>query len=326
MSSAPGDRPPWNESPGHRLRRRLLRHWHWGRTQGFSRLIEEDQLNPFTRIPVAVSKQLWRRRHGVAPGSAMPVYLVGLQRSGTNMLVRGLEAAPEFQVHNENDTRAFHRFRLRSDEEIAAIVTASRHRYVLFKPLEDSHQVDRLLDELSVPVRGRAIWAYREVDGRARSALAKFGEANLRVLREIATGEGSQRWQAQGLSAENRALLSSFDYDTMTPESGAALFWFLRNSLFYEISLDERPDVILSSYDAMVGDPEGNMRALCRFLGFPWSPQLTAHMAPRGGNAHAPLDVDPRIRERCEQLQARLDATAAEQKRQLLRAGDPEAN
>lgn len=322
--NSPRRRPLELEPAAVYLRRRLARHWHWGRTQGFSRLIEEDELNPLTRISTATSKWRWRRTHRVEPGGAVPVFLVGLQRSGTNMLVRGFETSPEFEVHNENDNSAFNRFRLRSDEQIAAIVRWSRHPYVLFKPLCDTHQIDRLLDELPVASPGRAIWAFRDVDGRARSALAKFGDANLHVLREIAVTGGGNRWQAQRLSASNLALIREFDYDEMSPASAAALFWYARNSLFFELGLHERHDVVLSSYDAMVRDPEGNMRALCRFLGFPWRPRLTAHMAPRGGNVKAALDVDPRIRKRCDQLRARLEATAAEQKLRLLRPRDPE--
>ena len=66
------------------------------------------------------------------------MFVVGLQRSGTNMLVRGLEASPEFEVHNEDDTKAFRRFRLKSNDQIRALVTRSGHSYILFKPLCDS--------------------------------------------------------------------------------------------------------------------------------------------------------------------------------------------
>ncbi len=296
-----------------RMARRAGRHLRWSRTEGIARLVEEDRLDPFERIPLALRKWRWRRAHGVARGQAVPVWLVGLQRSGTNMLVRGLESAPELQVHNESDRRAFRRFRLRPDHELAAVVTASRHRYVLFKPLCDSHRVGELLDHLPVLVPGRAIWAYRNVDGRARSGLAKFGDANLRVLREIAGGGGALRWQAQRLSGESLELLASFDYARMTPADAAALFWYVRNRLFFELGLDRRADVILSSYDAMVAAPEAGMRRLCAFLGVTWRPSLVAQVAPRSGRGQPPLEVDPRIRARCDELTARLDATAAAQ-------------
>src|SRR5437867_1830302 len=150
-----------DESSARYALRRVARHAYWVRTQGLSRLVEEDQLNPVTRAERALAKWRWRRRHGRPPGSAMPVYVVGLQRSGTNMLTRGFEAAPEFEVHNENDRRVFDRFQLRSDQDVAKVIAASRHRFVLFKPLCDSHRVDRLLDDIPGGAHGSAIWVYR---------------------------------------------------------------------------------------------------------------------------------------------------------------------
>ncbi|MGH2704211.1 MAG: hypothetical protein ACRDJ4_03710 [Actinomycetota bacterium] len=303
---------------------RALRHWRWGRSHGFGRLIEEDELNPATRVGRAVRKWWWRRGHPIEPGSAMPVWLVGVQRSGTNMIVRGFEASPEFEVHNENDRRAFDGFRLRSDEVVAAILRSSRHRFVLFKPLCDSHRVDHLLDELPVATPGRALWAYRGVDGRVRSALAKFGDTNLRVLADIAAGRGVDRWQAQRLSSQSLDLVRSFDYRDLTPASGAALFWYLRNALYFELGLDRRADVMLISYDAVVADPDPSMRAACGLLGLPFHPRLIAHIEPRSPR-QAPLELDTGIRSLCDELQARLDAEAQAQRARLLegKAGEP---
>jgi hypothetical protein len=190
---------------------------------------------------------------------------------------------------------------------IRDLVMRSGHRYVLFKPLADSHRTDELLDSMGTPTPGRAIWAYRQVDGRVRSALAKFGSNNLDVLREIASGRGGDRWQAQGLSDENRRLVESFDYSAMSPESAAALFWYVRNSLFFDTGLDRRDDVALASYDRFVADPEGMMRPLAAFLGFPYSHDLVSHVDARA-SGRPPLDIDPRIRTLTDELQARLDA------------------
>jgi hypothetical protein len=298
---------------------RVGRHWRWGREQGFGRLVEEDQLNPAGRARLAAAKWRWRRAHDVAP-NAIPVYVVGVQRSGTNMLVRGLEMSPEFEVRNENDRAAFERFRLRPNPVVRRLVVASGHRYVLMKPLTESHRVRELLDDMGTARAGRAIWAYREVDGRVRSALAKFGSNNLLVLREIVAGGGADRWQAQGLSEENRRLIESFDYDRMSPESAAALFWYVRNALFFEQGLDGRDDVMLASYDAFLADPERHMRALAAFLDFPYRPELVEHMAPRSAPA-PPLEIDPAIRRRTDELQERLDACMQDQVRRRL--GEP---
>jgi hypothetical protein len=308
------------ESRARWIAMRLRRHWEWGRRHGFRRLIEEDQLNPLERIPLAIRKRRWRAAHHVAP-NAMPVYLVGVQRSGTNMLVRGLERSPEFEVRNENDGDAFERFQLRPDPVIRDLVMRSGHRYVLFKPLCDSHRVGEILDTLGTPGHGRAVWAYRNVDGRVRSALAKFGANNLNVLGEIAAGRGRDRWQARGLSAENLALIESFDYAAMTPESAAALFWYVRNSLFFEQGLDAREDVALASYDRFLADPDANMRALCGFLDFPFDPSLSSHIERRPAPERRPLDIDPVIRRHCDELTARLE-TALDRQLAAAPGGD----
>jgi len=285
---------------------RVRRHIGWARTQGVRRLIEEDQLDPFTRIPAAIRRARWRRSHDHRP-SAVPIFLVGLQRSGTNMLTRGLERAPEIEVHNENDRAAFVRFRIRPEPVIRAIVEGSKHAFVLFKPLCDSHRTPQLLDDLQTPSRGRAIWAYRSFEGRVRSSVAKFGDSNLRALRRISEGTGAGLWQAGGLSDESLELIRSFDYERVSPESASALFWLVRNSLYFELGLDRRSDVALASYEATIREPERALRSLCAFLGVTYRSELIAGIEPR--HASSPhIEVDPVIRARCESLEAALDA------------------
>jgi hypothetical protein len=297
-------REPWVRYAATRVRR----HVGWLRSQGLGRLVEEDRLNPFDRAATAAGRWRWRLANRSRPRGGVPVLLVGLQRSGTNMLVRGLERAPEFEVYNENNKAAFSRFRLRPDPVVRRLIDQSRHPYVLLKPLCDAHRTAELLDGLEAHQPGRALWAYRSVDGRTRSALAKFGDANLSALREIAAGRGGHRWEAQMLSPDSLDLLASFDWSTMDAASAAALFWVLRNRLYFELGLDRRPDVLLVSYDAALRDPEAELRRICEFLGFPYRAQLVAHIEPRPPATAGPLGIDPRVRASCDALAARLDA------------------
>ncbi|SDZ24681.1 hypothetical protein SAMN05444365_10834 [Micromonospora pattaloongensis] len=289
--------------------RRIARHVRWARTEGIGRLIEEDRLNPVERVATALAKRRWRRRHGGPPGAARPVYLVGLQRSGTNMLVRGLDAAPEFEVRNENDGAVFHRFQLRSDARLTEVIGRSRHAYVLVKPLCETHRVDELL-ALPGARPGRALWSWRDVDDRARSEVAKFGDANLRALRAIADGTIGARWQGQRLDPATVEVIRDLDPERMDPHTAAALFWWVRNGLYFRLGLHERDDVLLCSYDALVADPEAQTRRLCAFLDFPYHPRLHAHITRRTPRRD-PLDIDGRVRARCDELTARLAAAAS---------------
>ena len=289
------------------LVRKVARHYHWARTEGVARLIEEDQLDPGDRVRVAWSKASWRRRHPRPAGRAVPVFVVGLQRSGTNMLVRGLERAPEFEVHNENDRRAFSDFRLKPDATVQRIIARSRHDFVLFKPLCDSHRTRELLD---LAPGARAIWVVRGVDDRVRSSVSKFGDSNLQALRAIAAGTGLDRWEAGGLSAQQRALLQEMDLDQMSAESASALLWCLRNETFFAQGLEQRADVSLVSYEQFCADPAGVMSDLCASLGFPYRDELVAGVRPRPPRAPAPLPLDPRVRAMCDDMEARLGAAS----------------
>jgi Sulfotransferase family len=308
---------PEQQPPLAHARARLARHVHWARQDGLARLIEEDRLDPRDRAAEAVRRWRYRRTNPQPPGQATAVFLVGVQRSGTNMAVRGLEQDPRFEVHNESDRRVFHRFRLRSDDVVRTVVERSRHPYVLFKPLCDAHRTDHLLDGLGLSRPPKAIWAYRSVDGRVRSAVAKFGDVNRRVLAQIAAGQALDSWQAQGISPETMDLLRRLDPASLSPESAAAVFWLVRNTLLFEQRLDGRDDVLVVSYESFVADPAGTMHPLCDFLGFPYDDRLVAHIDRRAAGSGSRLELDPRVRAACDALTERLDAAAS---RHRLRA------
>ena len=296
---------------GRILIRKARQNWRWGKTHGWADLVEEHDLNPVVRGRRALRTARWRWTTPGAERSSIPVFLVGAQRSGTNMLAHALAEASELQLYNEGNVKSFHNYRLRSWGTIDPLIERSWARFVLFKPLCDSHRALEMLDRFYP--RGRVIWAYRQVDGRVRSAVAKFGDSNLRVLRAYAAGEDDDAWQVQGLSQEKTAFIKSFDFDRMSPEAAAALFWYVRNSLYFDLELDRRQDVILASYDQILADPERVVGALCAFLGLRFRRDLVRRIKPTRADPTEPLPIDGRIRERCEELQERLDATSRAQ-------------
>jgi hypothetical protein len=298
---------------------RIRQNWRWSKAHSWAHLIEEHDLNPLVRGRRAIRKTWWRlaQRDQKATVPA-PLFLVGVQRSGTNLLAHGLDELPEFHVYNEGNTKAFDNYRIRALPTIEALVGKSGTKFVLFKPLCDSHRTTEMLDHFGT--RARAIWAYRSVDGRVRSAVAKFGDSNLRVLRAFAAGEEQKpwnTWQIAGLSAESAAFIRSFDLDSMSAESGAALFWYVRNALYFELGLNRRADTILANYDEFLSEPGRVAVGLCRFLDVPYRNAMIASIDPRRPSKRPPLPIDPRIRHRCSALKERLDAACAAQMAQL---------
>jgi hypothetical protein len=290
----------------------VRRHARWAREEGFGKLVEEDQLNVFERAPVAARKLWWRSTHGVASGLSTPVFLFGAQRSGTNMVVRGLERSPEFAVHNENDRRVFVRYELRGMSTVRQVVERSHARYTLFKPLCDSHRADQLLDQIGTTMPPRSIWAYRGMEGRVRSSLSKFGDHNLTVLSDIAAGRSLDRWQAQGISPDTMELIRSFDWEQVSPASASALFWYVRNRILFDLRLNDRPDLVVVSYRDLVKQPREAFEPVVNLLGLRFSEDFIAHIDAREASSttKVPLDIDPRVRAVCRDLEDRLDIVA----------------
>ena len=285
---------------------KVRRHIEWARTEGIAKLIEEDDLDPRARVRKAVARRRWRRSHPNAGRHTRPVFVVGLQRSGTNMVTRGFDEAPEFEVINENNRRAFSRYQLR-DEDVAKVVRRSRHAYVLFKPLCDSHRIVGLLDKHSTELAPAiALWVFRDPRGRARSAVAKFGDNDKTVLEAINAGLGHDLWQIQELSADVLATLASFDVSRLSESSASALFWWARNSLYFDLGFPDREDVLLVHYNDFVADPRPVMTHICSRLGLDPREQLYAHADSRALGAASGFEIDPRVGELCDALYTRL--------------------
>ncbi len=293
------------------------RHLDWVRTEGLRRLIAEDQLDPVDRARTAWRKHRWQSRQGQDTGTARPVFVVGLQRSGTNMVLRAVDTSPETQVYNENSRRAFDRYRL-LDDRVCPLVGQSRARAVLFKPLCDSHRLDDLLHLARTCGTGspgsRAVWVYRAVDGRVRSTLSKFGDHDRTVLSLIAAGRGDGLWQAGGLSEPTRATISSFDVPSLSPASASALFWWARNRLVLDRGWAERDDVLVVSYDRVLAQPAPELQRLCRFVGVTFTTPMAADVT-RPSLSPTELDLDRGVRDLCTELAEELDRFAAERSR-----------
>ena len=214
------------------------------------------------RQKFAARKALWRTFRSY-DGESSAVFILGAQRSGTTLLLFCLEKSMEFDVLGES-SKAMIDYRIRSNDEVRELVRSSHHRIVVFKPLTDSHRSREFLD--LVPDT-RVIWAFRRVEDRANSSVAKFGDHNLQILRDISRGIGMERWQAQGLTGDLLDVIRSFDYTDMLPEAASAIFWYVRNSLFFEAGLENCDRVLPLAYEDLVSDPPTIMRGVCRFVG-----------------------------------------------------------
>ncbi len=236
------------------------------------------------------------------------LYVVGCQRSGTSMLhhlfrldwstVTYDEVSPLSAGDDEEHLR------WTSLDLVRDRIGADRAPFVVAKPLVESQQLDRLLDLFGDT---RAIWMWRGYLDVATSNLAFFGEGNGHEdLQHLLGGEGPS-WKRENLAPATVERIRAAYGPNLAPLDAAALFWYARNSLFFERGLDADPRVALCSYDELANRPGEVMRRAYAHVGrpYPGNRIIADVQAPRRRNQENAV-LDATVASMCNELQERL--------------------
>jgi hypothetical protein len=251
------------------------------------------------------------RRGRPAPDTKLAAYLVGCQRSGTDMSLDLLDRCMDVDTFNEDRSAAFHRCRIRDDETIRRLIETSRARCVVFKPICDSHRVSALL---SLHGPARAVWIYRDFRGVVNSTVVKWGDANRRHLYHLMAGGGDwgwSQWNREGYPPEALDEVRALVDERLTPHGAAALYWYLRNRCYFDQRLYERDDVAIMRYRRLVTEPLEEFARMCRFLDIEFSEEMASSVHARSLGKGRDVDLSPRISALCAGMLSRLDEAEA---------------
>jgi hypothetical protein len=239
-----------------------------------------------------------------------PVFVVGLQRSGTTMLMDIFHLHPETEVFDEaRDSRSFVDYRLRDPKTVRQIIDDSRYRFPCFKIIADSHILPSILDGLPNP---KVLWMYREPGPNAASRLAKFPNGTVSI-RAVCENRPSSGWFAEGVTPSMARTLRGLERSRLTDFDYACLVWWVRNQLYFEMDLGSDPRVRLLRYETLVARPEPTMRALCDWTGMGWSRMSLRFVHARSMKKNNLPRLDPQVESLCRDTLARLDAAQGAQ-------------
>jgi hypothetical protein len=100
----------------------------------------------------------------------------------------------------------------------------------------------------------------------------------------------------------------------MNPHDAAVLFWFARNSIFFDRELDKDPRVMLWYYEDFVLDPEKYVRKIYQKVGQPY-PQnnLTKEVHSNSRKKGKDIEVSAEIEQLARELQEKLEAAYRKQ-------------
>ncbi|NTU80902.1 MAG: sulfotransferase domain-containing protein [Chloroflexales bacterium] len=269
-----------------------------------------------------VGKEVYHRaRRREQPKTVL--FIVGCQRSGTTLINEIFERDLNTKVYAEmsrlSSGDAPKRLRLNPIEEVKRTLERDRAPLLVLKPLVESQNILRLIGHFD---DARVVWMYRNYRDVAASYVQKWGPGHsTRDLRAIIE-RSPQNWRSESVSAEVEQFVRAHFAEDMDSYDASALYWFARNSLFFELQLEREPRVMICKYEALVHEPVAVMRGMYDFIGreFPGA-RIASAVHTAAANKGKSVTLAAPIEQRCADLLGRLDRVWQEQGRATRGAG-----
>jgi len=201
---------------------------------------------------------------------------------------------------------------LKSVDILKEAIGRQRATLIVVKPLTESQNV---LDLLARVEGARALWIYRHYRDVACSNLTHFGAQNgISNLRPIVAGDPGN-WRSEHILNRVRQIVRGRFSEDMNPHDAAALFWYARNSLFFDLALNAHPAVSICRYEDFVAQPGAVLRRVYAFLGrrFPGE-TMTVEVRRDALGKGKSIQFSPDVEQLCQDLLARLDAVYVAQR------------
>ena len=237
------------------------------------------------------------------------LFIVGCQRSGNSIMQ---------DVFNKDlNTKSYHEFSEISSKDMEAGIRLNsldlvknefsrvKAPLIVLKPLVESQNVPALLSFFE---NGLALWMFRHYKDVAQSNIKKFGRQNgINDLLPIVNGE-TNNWRSEKVSPHVRGTVTRYFSEEMNPFDAAVLFWYARNSIFFDLELDRHPRVMMCSYEDFVLDPEKFVRSVYERLGRPYPDiSLTAEVHTNSRKKGKDVELTPEIEQLAADLYDRLE-------------------
>jgi len=238
-----------------------------------------------------------------------PVFVLGCQRSGTTLVLNVAGRSPKVHSFHEGDgvILELEYFRIISDDAIRKAIAKTPEPIMLFKPLNDSQHVDRLL---GLHENAISIWIYRHYRDVVDSAVKKWGDAQRTILLQVSEGvytDPGNKAIGERVTSENLKMVRRITAKGLSSGEGAALLWYLRNSIYFDLDLQTNSRVLLCKYEDLVREPDKQFVALFKFIGAGYSPEYTTDVHASSVKKESAVTFGSEIERLCEDMMTRLD-------------------
>lgn len=251
-------------------------------------------------IGTAMSKQAYQKLHGQP--SEQTILVAGCQRSGTNMLMDMLDLSFSTDVFHERDSRAFDNYQMREQSIIHSLKARSLAPTFVIKTLCELETIPQLQLTLAP---AKVVWIYRDYRDVVNSMLKSFRNQAKQITR-LSSGEDDS-WWGKGLSLENLTLLQRLVTEDISDADAAALQWYVRNSLLFELDLLADANVLLINYEQLVTEPQSVLADVFAFCNLNYESQFGEQIFAHSVGKQNARQFRPDIAELCDGLFERLN-------------------
>jgi hypothetical protein len=259
----------------------------------------------------AIKKRLYQTFVPLGHQPRTVAFIFGCQRSGTTMLSRTLRRDLHSKTYGERGlARGAARgspTRLLPYEEIEKIFAQERAPFLVAKPLVESQHSAQLLDRFP---GSKGFWLYRHYCDVASSTEKMFGrEASVYNLSALFDKDLTDHWFGERVPAEIRdTVRPHFDTERSVFDLHA-LCWWVRNSLYFRLEIDQDPRVLLCRYEDLTSRPKELIASVYRHLEIPYpGDYLVSDIHTRSVGKGSRVELAPEIETLCADLLARLDS------------------
>jgi hypothetical protein len=239
------------------------------------------------------------------------LFVFGCQRSGTTATIDGLKTLEGCHVYDEINTETNFGYpereegqaiRLKPAEELKELFQQRAESLLICKPIVESQNAAKILSEFD---GSRAIWMLRHYQDVVASMLKKWvPEVGFHLLHSIENQE-SNDWRSENVGNHIRAMVHYFLTEMeLQPADAAAVFWWVRNSLYFQQDLHLNTSMRLLRYEKLVTG-ERSLEDAISDLGIPIL-KIPSFYHSRSVAKGSEIVIRPEVRACCEELYQRL--------------------
>jgi hypothetical protein len=235
------------------------------------------------------------------------IFVFGCQRSGTTLLGKLFGLCPLVNSYSEGERPYFYQkhepnyLRLRPVEEVKYHFSQEISPFVLLKPLYDSQTAEQWLSAFP---GSKGFWIFRHYLDVIDSHIKFYRNQNgVDYIKDYFT-LSKTTWKNENLPFETQQFFNKISTRELNQETGYALFWIARNSLYFREEIKNK--LYLVKYEDLVQNPLSELSAIYAYVGIPFKKKYAKIVHTNSVKKSVNFNLDEEVKDFCDELYEKL--------------------